>query len=131
MDNLQACIQARLIERLQDSELTRLRNCVLLTTYLYTYSPFTQIWKGSLIPLHISSRLLLQVQELALETVWGTPKSAMLWCIVMAGSLTPKGPTRDRYGLLLRIHFGRFLSEPNIHASWFAIAGTLDQFLWS
>ncbi|KAJ4301720.1 hypothetical protein N0V90_003813 [Kalmusia sp. IMI 367209] len=38
MDNMQACIEARLIERLQESEDSRFKTMVLLTMYLYTYS---------------------------------------------------------------------------------------------
>lgn len=43
MDNIQACIEARVLDRLQDAEQNKIKTIVLLTAYLYTYSLFTQI----------------------------------------------------------------------------------------
>lgn len=131
MDNMQACIESRLIEQLQVTHDNVLRMAVLLTAYLYTYCLFTQIWNGSSIPLRIATRLLEQLQILTCDSLEGPKRSVILWCIFVAGCLIPEGPTRTSYGVLLQLHFGDVVLASSFNAAWFAIFGTLDKFLWS
>lgn len=131
IDNMQACIEARIIEQLHMADDNPLRMAVLLTAYLYTYSLFTQIWNGRAIPLHITSRLLGQLQILTCGDLLPPQKPVILWCIFVAGCLTPDGTTHTAYGLLLQTTFGELVSAPSINTSWFATFGMLDQFLWS
>lgn len=131
MDNMQACIESRLIEQLQENQENCLRMAVLLAAYLYTYSLFTQIWNGSSIPLYIALRLLKHLQTITCAFLSERRRAIVLWCTFVGGSLIPEGPTRTSFGLLLQSSFSELILSTSINSSWFAISGMLDQFLWS
>lgn len=130
MDNQQACIESRLNDCLQGPvAMSSLLTSILLASYVYTYSLFTEVWNGYWIPFHISKRLLCHLESSGRDDSWTGHDDILLWCTVVGGCLSPPGEMRSKYVIVLREYYQSLGAFPI--SSWTEAEEVLDSFLWS
>ncbi|KAF1999353.1 hypothetical protein P154DRAFT_437301, partial [Amniculicola lignicola CBS 123094] len=131
LDNLQACIEARLQESLREWAADDLKTVILLAAYLFTYSLFTSVWNGSAIQLHLSERLYQRLESPAFDGSWETFGPVLLWCTVIGGCLVPRGNARSQHGAILREKCCAIGYRMPLQDCWSDISAILEGFLWS
>lgn len=129
IDNQQARIESRSHSLLRATgESCNMLTCIALASYLYTYSLFTEVWEGYLIPSRVSTQLLCHLQASENES-WQNQGSLLLWCVMIGGALSQPGATRRGYVVLMQSLFqGR---HGFIFSSWSGVELILESFIWS
>jgi hypothetical protein len=131
VDDLQACIEARLHDCLQSDASQRdvLLRSILLAAHLYTHCLSTRFWRRYWIPLSISTKLLYHLQASMTSESWNSHQDLLLWCVVVGGALTPRNNLKREYSAILRSIAYRL--STSFFQSWRTFEQVLNSFLWS
>ncbi|KAI0487346.1 hypothetical protein F4859DRAFT_252095 [Xylaria cf. heliscus] len=126
INNHTAFIQSRLVNLLDLSPVT---SCCRLAAYLCSAMLCCKVWCPLVIPPHISSQLLRELQQANNDAIWDDHPDLLLWLLYIGGAFTSAGAVRSGYIALLRSNNAyRFLG---LYESWPKSLGTLKQFPWS
>ncbi|KAI9708117.1 MAG: hypothetical protein M1820_004321 [Bogoriella megaspora] len=106
LDNHQASIESRLYDLVKDP--LRFHNptlyCCLNAAYICSYMLFTEVWGSSLIPSHLTVRLLEYLQYVPTQQRVGRHWTLFLWLVCLGGTFAQSNPEQPEFGQLLRQH---------------------------
>ncbi|KAH7134440.1 putative N-ethylmaleimide reductase, partial [Dactylonectria macrodidyma] len=126
VDNHQASIQSRLVELPYVSSFL---DCCYVATYLCSTVLRCKMWRGSVIPSHFSSQLLVKLHQANKDLLWESHPDVLVWLLYIGGSFAPEGNIRSGYATLLDLnHKSRF---KGMYGSWQELHLILKQFVWS
>ncbi|KAK0724292.1 hypothetical protein B0H67DRAFT_640860 [Lasiosphaeris hirsuta] len=126
INNHIASIQSRLVALASPSPV--LQSCHL-AAYLCSVMLCCKVWCALVIPTHVSSQLLGNLQQSADDPVWDHQPDLLLWTLYIGGSFAPKGILRSGYVELVRSNSDtRF---KGLNGSWPGVMGNLKRFIWS
>jgi hypothetical protein len=128
VDNQQAWIESRL-QQLSRTTSEPVLSCCIPATYLCAYSFFAEIWGASLIPSHLSTKLLQTLQQHETWPGWDEHADLLLWLLNIGAAFATEGPIRLGFaGLWHGSHRAR-LEE--FSGSWNGVRTHLTRFIWS
>ncbi|RDW64358.1 uncharacterized protein DSM5745_09769 [Aspergillus mulundensis] len=122
INNHTASVQSRLVAL---SGLSPLQKCCRLAAYLCSVTLCCKVWCELVIPSHISSELLLNLQQTCDSLVWNEHPDLLLWLLYVGGAFAPVGPVRSGYLDLLR------LKSDDDYSSWPKVHECMRRFIWS
>ncbi|KAI1271670.1 hypothetical protein F5Y07DRAFT_382310 [Xylaria sp. FL0933] len=126
INNHSASIQSRLVAI---PSLSPVMSCCNLAAYLCSVMMCCKVWCAPVIPSHISSQLLRELQQANEDPIWNSHPELLLWLLYTGGTFAPTGTVRSSYIALLRLNnASRFR---NMFTSWPELLGILEQFIWS
>ncbi|KAI1420459.1 hypothetical protein F5Y12DRAFT_772925 [Xylaria sp. FL1777] len=125
INNHTASIQSRLVGL---ANLSPVMSCCRLAAYLCSVMLCCKVWCAPVIPSHISSQLLHELQQASEDPVWNYHPELLLWLLYSGGAFAPKGVVRSDYIVLLRSNVSRFRDSYN---SWPELLEIMKQFIWS
>ncbi|KAL4901095.1 hypothetical protein BDW74DRAFT_187935 [Aspergillus multicolor] len=122
INNHTASVQSRLVAL---EVLSPLQRATRLAAYLCSVMLCCKVWCELVIPSHISSELLVNLQQTRDSLIWTQHSDLLLWLLYIGGAFAPSGPTRSGYLDLLR------LSSDHGYSSWPEVHDCMRQFIWS
>ncbi|KAI0111295.1 hypothetical protein GGR51DRAFT_509619 [Nemania sp. FL0031] len=126
INNHTASIQSRLACLPNPSGLV---SCCRLATYLCATMLCCKVWCALVIPLHVSSQLLGELQKANNDPVWNNNSDLFLWLLYIGGAFSPVGAVRSGYIELLRSH--NISRRKILLTSWPTLLETMKRFIWS
>ncbi|KAI0377550.1 hypothetical protein F5Y04DRAFT_264105 [Hypomontagnella monticulosa] len=129
VDNHQASIQSRLAMLVSSPGVSSFLDCCHLAAYLCSATLRCKIWPASVVPSHLSLRLLRELQQANGDSVWDEHPDVLLWSLYVGGAFAPVGSVRSEYVVLLRLNqHNRFRDR---YESWPELLEVLREFIWS
>ncbi|KAI0430261.1 hypothetical protein F5Y09DRAFT_341797 [Xylaria sp. FL1042] len=126
INNHTASIQSRLVAL---PILSPVMSCCHLAAYLCSVMMCCKVWCAPIIPPHVSSQLLRELQRADEDPVWNSHPELLMWLLYTGGAFAPIGIVRTGYVALLRLNNAfRFR---NLFKSWPELLDILKQFIWS
>ncbi|KAI0405487.1 hypothetical protein F4802DRAFT_606757 [Xylaria palmicola] len=126
INNHTASIQSRLTSL---RSLSPVMLCCRIAAYLCSVTLCCKIWCALVIPPHVSSQLLDELQKAKDDTAWDEHPDLLLWILYIGGAFAPEGALRSEYISLLRSNStSRFR---NLYKSWPELIAVFEQFIWS
>ncbi|TVY16452.1 hypothetical protein LARI1_G005751 [Lachnellula arida] len=126
INNHTASMQSRLVGL---RNLSPVMECCRLAAYLCSVMLCCTTWCALVIPSHISSQLLRELQMADNDSLWDEHPDLLLWLLYIGGAFAPAGTIRSGYIVLLRSNnasrFGDF------YRSWPELLEILKRFIWS
>ncbi|GAW22504.1 hypothetical protein ANO14919_120410 [Xylariales sp. No.14919] len=121
-----AYIQSRLVGL---PTVSPVMSCCHLAAYLCSVMMCCMVWCATVIPPHISSRLLHELQRDNDNPVWNSHPDLLLWLLYSGGAFAPAGLVRSGYITLLRLN--RVSRFGAVYESWSEHLRILQRFIWS
>ena len=128
VDNQQAWIESRL-QRLREKTSDPLLLCCIPAAYLCAYSFFAEVWGASLIPSHLSSQLLRQLQASETWERWDEHADLLLWLLNIGAAFATD--VSARLGFADLWHGSHRARLQTLSSSWDDVEGNLRAFIWS
>ncbi|KAI1122969.1 hypothetical protein F5Y10DRAFT_286608 [Nemania abortiva] len=125
INNHSAFVQSRLAAL---PNLSSVVACCRLAAYLCSTMLSCKIWCALVIPFHVSSRLLSELQKANDDPVWNDHPDLLLWLLYTGGAFAPAGVVQSNYVALLRSNSSRC---GHLYASWPVLLETVKRFIWS
>ncbi|KAE9365536.1 hypothetical protein N431DRAFT_473585 [Stipitochalara longipes BDJ] len=126
LDSQHASIESRLVD-LPNSSL--FLECCRLAAYLCSCMLCCKVYRHSLIPSQITSKLLHKLQQSNEDHIWDNHTPVLAWLIFIGGAYAPTSFIRSGYIELLRVNSAtRFAG---VCSSWDPVYQILKQFIWS
>ncbi|TVY42469.1 hypothetical protein LOCC1_G005159 [Lachnellula occidentalis] len=126
INNHTASMQSRLVGL---PNLSPVLECCRLAAYLCSVMLCCTTWCALVIPSHISSQLLCELQQANNEPLWDDHSDLLLWLLYIGGAFAPTGIVRSGYVVLLHANYGTRFED--LYRSWPELLETLEQFIWS
>ncbi|KAL4796660.1 hypothetical protein BDV19DRAFT_79417 [Aspergillus venezuelensis] len=132
VNNHTGSLQSRLVNLGLTSKLSPLQECVRLAAYLCSVMLCCKVWCGLVVPAHISTQLLTQLQTLREQdtlTLTGAEEpnpDLITWLFYIGGAFAPPGPVRSGY-----LHMIQMSSSTADHCSWAELHKVMKQFIWA
>jgi hypothetical protein len=128
VDNQQAWIESRL-QLLGEQATEPLLSCSIPAAYLCGYSFFAEVWSASVIPTHLSAKLLLTLQHYEAWEGWDAHADLLLWLLNVGAAFATEAQVRLGFaGLWHGNHRTRLQS---FSGSWEEVRKILQRFIWS
>ncbi|KAH9904174.1 hypothetical protein F4778DRAFT_734284 [Xylariomycetidae sp. FL2044] len=127
LDNQQASIQSRLASL--PGGRSAFLECCRLGTYLCSALLRCRIWRTSVVPSHLSLRLLQALQQANQDPIWDTHPDVLIWLLYIGGAFAPAGDVRTGYMVLLRSNQDTRFKDR--FGSWPNVLHVLREFIWS
>ncbi|KAL7921161.1 hypothetical protein ACQKWADRAFT_321651 [Trichoderma austrokoningii] len=126
VDNQQASIGSRLVDL---PKLSTTMEACYLAAYLSACMLCCKVWRHSVMPSHVSSRLLKKLQESNEDPFWNDNLDLFIWMLYMGGAFSPRGIVHSEYKALLKTnHESKF---KGMYRSLDDLMGILQEFIWS
>ncbi|EHK43626.1 hypothetical protein TRIATDRAFT_149068 [Trichoderma atroviride IMI 206040] len=126
VDNQQASIGSRLVDL---PKLSTTMEACYLAAYLSACMLCCKVWRHSVMPSHISQRLLKTLQESNEDPFWDENLDLFIWMLYMGGCFSPRGAIHSEYKALLKTnHESRF---KGMYHSLEDLMEILHDFIWS
>ncbi|KAI3334433.1 hypothetical protein F4824DRAFT_186073 [Ustulina deusta] len=125
-NNHSASIQSRLAGL---PNLSPVMSCCHLAAYLCSVMLGCKVWCAPVIPSHISSQLLRELQQANEDPVWDSHPDLLLWLLYSGGGFAPTGIVRSDYIALLRLNNASRFQD--LYKSWPELHEIMKQFIWS
>ncbi|KAI0447227.1 hypothetical protein F4803DRAFT_575414 [Xylaria telfairii] len=126
INNHTAFIQSKLMGFL---DLSPAMSCCRLAAYLCSAMLCCRVWCSLVIPPHVSSQLLREIQMANDDPVWDDHPDLLLWLLFIGGAFAPAGVVRSNYIVLLRLNNADRFGD--LYESWSELLSILKQFTWS
>ncbi|KAL2867604.1 uncharacterized protein BJX67DRAFT_387834 [Aspergillus lucknowensis] len=126
INNHTASIQSRLMSLPRSS---LVQECCHLAAYICSVMLCCTVWCALVIPSHISSQLLRNLQQSNNDSIWSEHPDLLHWLLYIGGAFAPVGTIRSGYITLLRSRHASGLGE--WYRSWPALRVTLRRFIYS
>ncbi|KAI0187989.1 hypothetical protein EV127DRAFT_136959 [Xylaria flabelliformis] len=126
VNNHTASIQSRLMNL---PDLSPVTSCCRLAAYLSSAVLCCKVWCPLVIPPHVSSQLLRELQQANNDPVWDGHPDLLLWLLYIGGAFAPAGAIRSKYVVLLASNNAYRLR--GLYPSWPEVLSVLKQFPWS
>jgi hypothetical protein len=125
MDNQEASVQSRLCSF---PGLSPLAEVCRLAGYLTASLLCCKVWRLSLVPNHVSARMLQVIYRID-DSIWAGHFDLLAWLLYLGGALAGPGVVRENYALLIRRQHASKMA-PLIY-SWSDLVVVMEQFFWS
>ncbi|TVY24400.1 hypothetical protein LHYA1_G006765 [Lachnellula hyalina] len=126
INNHTASMQSRLVAL---PNLSPVLECCRLAAYLCSVMLCCTTWCALVIPSHISSQLLHELQQANNDPLWDDNPNLLLWLLYIGGAFAPTGAVRSAYVVLLRANnTARF---KDLYRSWPELLAILEGYIWS
>ncbi|KAL4861338.1 hypothetical protein BDV12DRAFT_69636 [Aspergillus spectabilis] len=126
INNHTASIQSRFMSL---PRISPVQECVHLAAYNCSVMLCCKVWCELVIPSHISTQLLHNLQKTIADPIWDSHPELLLWLLYIGGAFAPPGTIRLGYiGLLRSNNATRFESS---YQSWPKLLEILKLFIWS
>ncbi|KAL7931191.1 hypothetical protein V8C35DRAFT_310628 [Trichoderma chlorosporum] len=126
INNHTASMQSRLVNLVTPSSVLR---CCSIASYICSVMLCCQTWCALVIPSHLSSQLLDQLQKTEKDAIWDENSDLLLWLLFIGGIFASPGPVRSRYIDLLRTNVTTRFSV--IDGSFLRTIDVTRKFIWS
>ncbi|KAI0458449.1 hypothetical protein F5B21DRAFT_459705 [Xylaria acuta] len=126
INNHTAFIQSRLVGL---PDLSPAMSCCRLAAYLCSAMLCCKVWCSLVIPPHVSTQLLRELQQADDDPIWDDHPDLLLWLLYIGGAFAPAGTVRSDYITLLRSNNASGFGY--LYESWPESLGILKQFTWS
>lgn len=103
--------------------------CCIPAAFLCAYSFFAEVWSAGLIPSHLSSQLLRQLQASENWDGWDEHADVLLWLLNIGNAFAIDDPIRHAFGNLWQGHHKDRLQP--LASSWDIVEDHLRMFIWS
>ncbi|KFY62066.1 hypothetical protein V496_04752 [Pseudogymnoascus sp. VKM F-4515 (FW-2607)] len=90
---------------------------------------WTRVWCSLVIPFHVSSQLLCEIQQAIDDPIWDDHPDLLLWLLYIGGAFAPEGAIRSDFVSLLRSNNSARFGDSN--RSWPELLEMLKRFIWS
>ncbi|EHK18274.1 uncharacterized protein TRIVIDRAFT_47366, partial [Trichoderma virens Gv29-8] len=126
INNHTASIQSRIVNLEKPSPMLK---CCYTAAYICSIMLCCQTWCALVIPSHLSSQLLDQLQKTEKDAIWDENSDLLLWLLYIGGTFASSGFVRSRYIDLLRTNITTRFSM--IDSSCLRTLDVIRKFIWS